>query len=219
MRAWSMRAGAVAVALAAAWPARADDDVPGEAAPRTATPRQVPPRGPGVEGAARPPGIDLAAHVDINVVLPTNQWRIGGGLQNVVIGGGGRLAIDGNLTIGGEPVPEAEERIRRTDEALLARLRRRQRDLLAAVTADPQVLPDRRRALELATEIDIRRVTTEVALLRQRWQGRRANLGDEDWQRFQKDVQLCRRELADPFGDDSLFAAARAEIEADADGR
>lgn len=213
MRAWRARTGAVAVVLAAAWPVprgSADDDVPAEAAAQPA-PRAGLLRGQAVPGAARPPGIDLAAHVDVNVVLPTNQWRIAGGLQNVVFGGRA-LVIDGHLTIGGEQVQATDERIRRTDEALLVRLRQAQRDRLAAVAADPQVPRDRRRSLELATEVDIRRVTTDVARLRDLYRGRRANLGDEEWQRFQKDVQVCRRALADPFGDDSLFAAVRAGI-------
>lgn len=215
MRAWWQRAGAVVVVIAAATAplvARADDDVPAEAAPRPVPARPLQLR---VAGAHGPAGIDLAAHVDVNVVLPMNQWRIAGGLQNLVVAGGGRLVIDGNLTIGGEPVPEGEERIRRTDERLMAALRRSQRERLAAVVADPGVPADRRRALELATESDIRRVTSDVARLRDLYRGRRAQLGDEDWQQFQRDVQVCRRAIADPFGDDSLFAAVRAGLEAD----
>lgn len=204
MRAWWIRAGAAALSLAAATPgpsARADDDVPAAAAPAARR------RG------RRSAGIDLAAHVDINVVLPPNTWRVNGGLQNVFIGGGGRLVIDGNLTIGGEPIAAEPERVQRTDAALVAQLRQSQRDRLAAVAADRSIPPDRRRALELATEVDIRRVMTAVAVLRQRYAGERAELGDENWQRFQRDMQLCRRELADPFGDDSLFAAVRAGFE------
>lgn len=204
MQAWWTRAGMAALSLAAATaapPAQADDDVPAAAAP------------PARQRGRQSPGIDLAAHVDINVVLPPNQWRIGGGPQNIIIGGGGRLVIDGNLTIGGEPIAAAPERMQRTDEALLAKLRQTQRNRLAAVAADRSIPPDRRRALELATEVDIRRVMTDVAVLRQRYADQRAHLGDENWQRFQRDIQLCRRELADPFGDDSLFAAVRAGFE------
>lgn len=204
-----VRAVVVALVLAGA-PAvrspRADDDALAEPAPA----------GAGRQPSDRPPGIDLAAHVDINVVLPTNQWRVSGGLQNVVVAVGGRLVIDGNLTIGGESVADPAERVRRADEAVMIRLRRAQRDVLAAVAADRRVPPERRRSLELATEADVRRVLTDVALLRARYAGERANLGDEAWQRFQKDVQLCRRALADPFGPDSLFAAARAGLEPEA---
>lgn len=212
MLGWWTRAGAVALGIAAACAApaaRADDDVAAPAAPE---PDRQPPRVV-LRGAGGPPGIDLAAHVDINVVLPPNQWRIGGGVQNIVIAGGGRLVIDGNLTIGGDAIAEAPERVRRTDEAVLAMLRTAQRDRLAAVAADRQVPAARRRALELATEVDIRRVMADVTALRDRYEGQRANLGDEEWQAFQKDVQLCRRALADPFGADSLFAAVQAGYE------
>ncbi|MFM9059335.1 MAG: hypothetical protein ACKOSQ_09470, partial [Planctomycetaceae bacterium] len=71
----------------------------------------------------------------------------------------------------------------------------------------------RLRAFEFATVADIRRVMAVVAALRDRYEGRRANLGDDDWKAFQKDVQLCRRAIADPFGDDSLVAAVQAGIE------
>ena len=213
MRGWWTRAGAipVVIAVACAAPAvRADDDV--VAAPAAPRPERQPPVMV-IGGAGGPPGIDLAAHVDINVVLPPNQWRIGGGIQNLVIAGGGRLVIDGNLTIGGEPIAAKPERIRKADEVVLARLRQTQRDRLAAVAADQRIPADRRRAFELATEADIRRVMAEVATLRDRYEGRRANLGDDDWKAFQKDVQLCRRAIAEPFGDDSLVAAVLAGIE------
>jgi hypothetical protein len=197
IRSW---AAAVAVGLAIAAPVRAADDVPAAADAPAARPR------------AGRPGIDLAAHVDINVVLPSNQWRVSG-LENVVIAGGGRLVIEGNLTVGGEPVPEAKERIRRTDEVVSTRLRQLQQERLAAVAADARIPADRRRSLALATEADIGRVMAEVARLRRRYEGQRANLGDEAWHRFQKEMQECRRSLADPFGADSLFAAVRAGIE------
>lgn len=213
MRGWWTRAGTMALGIAAACAApagRADDDV--VAAPAAPRPeRQAPVMVIGGAGGA--PGIDLAAHVDINVVLPTNQWRIGGGVQNLVIAGGGRLVIDGNLTIGGEPIAAQAERVRKADEVVLARLRQTQRDRLAHVAADQRIPAARRRAFELATEADIRRVMAEVAALRDRYEGRRANLGDDDWKAFQKDVQLCRRAIADPFGDDSLVAAVQAGIE------
>lgn len=202
--AWG-QAGAVAMVLVAACaPRAAADDV---------VPEAVRPRPEALERG----GIDLGAHVDVNVVLPANQWRVAGGLQNLVVAAGGRLVLDGNLTIGGEPVGATPERIRRTDEAVLASLRDAQRDTLAEAAADRRIPADRRRALELATEVDIRRVMAEVARLRDRYAGRRANLGDDAWRRFQHDVQACRREIADPFGDDSLFAAVRAELTAPAD--
>lgn len=161
-------------------------------------------------------GLDLAAHVDVNVVLPPNQWRVGGdarNLQIMIMAGDGRPVVDGNLTISGEPIPAAPERIRRTDETLMIQLRRVQQDRLAAVAADPLVPVECRRALELATESDIRRVMGEVARLREDYAGRRANLGDETWHRFHKDVQLCRRAITNPFGEDSLFAAVQAGFE------
>ena len=208
------RTGALAIVFLAACPprwARADDDVAVDV-PVAPVPAAI------LRAAGEPPGIDLAAHVDINVVLPPNQWRIGGGIQNIVVAGGGRLVIDGNLTIGGEAVPDSAERVRRADEALMVRLRKAQVDRLAAAATDPRSTAPRRRALELATEVDIRRVMTDVARLRHRYADRRANLGDEVWQRFQEDVQECRRSIADPFGDDSLFAAVRANFAAAAAG-
>lgn len=194
---------AAALTLLAATPVGADDDLPATG-DRPAEPRP-----------AAAPGIDLAAHVDLNVTLRDNEWRLGGGVQHVVIGGAGPLVFDGNLTIGGGPVQEPAERTRRTDELVLARLRQTQRDALAAVAAEKRLPPGRLRALELATEADIRRVMEEIVRLRDRYAGRRANLGDEDWQVFQRDVRRCRRTIADPFGADSLFAAVLAGFKAD----
>jgi len=208
-----MRAGAVAVALTAAGPLRAslgDDDVVQDVTPRPAPLRPVGIPGVVLQGAARPPAIDLAAHVDINVTLPERQWRVAGGLNNIVIAGGGRLVVNGNLTIGGETVADPAERIRKSDEAVLTKLRQAQRERLAADAADPGLTAAQRRAVELASEADIRRVLLDVHRLRQHYADRRANLGDPDWQTFQKDVTVCRRAIADPFGDDSLVAAVRA---------
>lgn len=193
--------------LAAAWPTvRGDDDVPAAAgaAERAEPQRQA--------------DIDLAAHVDINVVLPPNHWRISGGAGQLVVLGGGRLQIDGHLTIGGEAMPPADERIRRADEAVRVRLRQAQRDRLAVVAAHAAFPADRRRALELATEADVNRVLTDVARLRNRYAGTRARLGDEVWQEFLGDVQACRRSIADPFGEGSLFSAVWAGFAAEADG-
>jgi hypothetical protein len=221
MRAGWMRAAAVAVALAAAWPLRAtlgDDDVVEGVTPRPAPLQPVVIPGVVVQGAARPPGIDLAAHVDINVVLPPHHWRVAGGLNNIVIAGGGRLVVNGNLTIGGEIVADPAERIRKADEAVLVKLRQTQRDRLAAVAADPGLTAAERRTVELASEADIRRVLLDVARLRKQYAGRRANLGDPDWQAFQKDVTVCRQAIDEAFGADSLVAAVRAGF-ADAAGR
>lgn len=224
-RAW-MQAGAVALAVAAA-PADAGDVViadPGDVVNADADDVVIEAAGGLVLDAAGPRpaadergGVDLAAHVDVNVVLPENQWRVAGGLQNLVVAAGGRLVLEGNLTIGGPPVGATPERIRRTDETVLARLRDAQRDRLVEVAADRRIPADRRRALALATEVDIRRVMTDVARLRDRYVGRRASLGDDAWRSFQADVRACRRGLADPFGADSLFAAVRAELTARAD--
>lgn len=176
-------------------PLRADDDVPGI---------DVRPAAHEHKDAAH--GIDLAEHVDLNVTLRGNEWRLGGGMHGLVIAGGGPLVIDGNLTIGGAPPLAPDERIRRTDEILVARLRQAQRDRLASVAAGPRVPATGRRALELATEADIRRVLADVARLRERFAGRRAHLGDEDWREFQREMRLCRRSIADPFGHGALFA-------------
>lgn len=205
---WSWRRAAVLVALSATAlvSARADDDVP------AADPK------PAERRPAAGPGIDLAVHVDLNVALRDNEWRLAGGVQHVILGGPRPLVFDGNLTIGGGPAQEPAERIRRTDELVLARLRQAQRDRLAALTADPRLPADRLRALELATEADIRRVSAEVGRLRDRYAGRRANLGDEDWQAFQQDVRRCRRSIADPFGSDSLVAAVQAGFTPDGSG-
>jgi hypothetical protein len=200
---WTRVSALVAIAAAVATPVRADDDVP-------AAGRRPPEQRP-----AAGPGIDLAMHVDLNVTLRDNEWRLAGGVQHIVIGGRGPLVFEGNLTIGGGPVQGLAERVRLTDELVLARLRQAQRDHLAAVTADPLLPADRRRALELATEVDIRRVMAEIVSLRDRYAGRRANLGDADWQAFQQDVRSCRQSLADPFGSESLVAAVRAGFAAD----
>lgn len=205
-RRWSRTAAVVALVAAGAAPPWADDDVP-------ATDRRPAERRPAA-GA----DIDLAVHVDLNVTLRDNEWRLGGGAQHVIVGGAGPLVFDGNLTIGAGPVQAPAERIRRTDEIVLARLREAQRERLATVTTHPLLPPDRRRALALATEADIRRAMAEVCRLRDRYAGRRATLGDEDWQAFQRDVRSCRRALADPFGQDSLFAAVWAGTVADETG-
>lgn len=193
------RAAALTGIMLAAMPLRAGDDLPA----------------PGVRGAPpvraeAAPGIDLGEHVDLNVVLRGDEWRLGGGMRGLVIAGRGPLVIDGNLTIGGVPAQTPEDRIRRTEEILTARLREAQRERLEGVAADPRVPPASRRALELATEADIRRVLADVARLRERFAGRRAHLGDEDWRDFQREMRLCRRALSDPFGAGSLFSAVWA---------
>lgn len=199
------RAAAAGVILLVA-PLWADDDVPG---------LHVRPAGHERREAA--PGIDLAEHVDLNVTLRGNEWRLGGGMHGLVIAGGGPLVIEGNLTIGGAPPMAADERIRRTDEILAARLRQAQRDRLASVAADPRVPAAAHRALVLAMEADIRRVLADVARLRERFAGRRAHLGDEDWREFQHAMRECRRSIADPFGPGALFADVWAGLAA-ADG-
>lgn len=206
MRAERVWVIAVAVGLAVAWPAVptcADDDRPAE----VERPRQQ----------AVNPGIDLAAHLEVNVLLPPNHWRIhwrSGDLQNIVMPANGRLAVEGNLTLTGEPLPVAPERLRRTDDAVSTLLRQAQRDRLAAIVADRGLTAAQRRALELAMEADIRRVFSELAAARARHAGRLAQLGDDEWREFQKDVVACRRSIADPFGDESLFVAVRAGFEA-----
>lgn len=195
---------AVTLVIVAIGPvAGADDEIEGAAAPRPAV--------------VRPAPIDLAAHIDINVLLPDDHWRVSSGPGRVVIGGGGRLVIEGHLTLGGEAVPAAPERIRRTDEAVETRLREAQRQLVVQSAAlFPQAGV---RSLELASELDIRRVMVDVAVLRDRYAGARAQLGDDEWRRFQKDVEACRRSLADPFGTDSLVAAVRAGLVPEGSGR
>lgn len=201
---WPRVVSVAGVLVLAAPPLRADDDVPG-----------LDVRPAGHERREAAPGIDLAEHVDLNVTLRGNEWRLGGGMHGLVIAGGGPLVIEGNLTIGGAPPLPPDERIRRTDEILVARLRQAQRDRLATVAADPHVPAAARRALELATEADIRRVLAEVARLRDRFAGRRAHLGDEDWREFQEEMRTCRRAIADPFGPGALFADVRAGLAAD----
>lgn len=190
-------AALVAIAAVATTSLRAEDDVPAMD------------RRPPEQRRAADPGIDLAEHVDLNVTLRGNEWRLGGA-QHVVIGGRGPLVIDGNLTIGGVPPQTTDERIRRTDEILMARLREAQRERMASVAANPRVPATARRALELATEADIRRVLADVARLRERFAGRRAHLGDEEWHEFQREMRLCRRSISDPFGAGSLFSAVWA---------
>jgi len=214
MRCWWTRAGAVALGIAAAGLApavRADDDI--VAAPEAFQPDRQPPAAM-IDNAGGPPGIDLATHVDLNVCLPPTQWRLSSAQRGINVGFlRGPIVMQGQLSISNAPLPEAPERIRRADEGVMVRLRQAQRDRLAAVGADREIPADRRRALELATEVDIRRVMANVAALRSRYEGRRANLGDDDWKAFQKDVQLCRRAIADPFGADSLFAEVQAGLE------
>ena len=201
-RRWRRPAALAGILLLAA-ALRADDDLPilGAAPAR-------------LERAEAVPSIDLAEHVDLNVTLRGDEWRLGGGLRGVVIAGRGPLVIEGNLTIGGVPPQTPDERIRRTDEILMARLREAQRDRLARIAADPRVPADRRRALELATEADIRRVLADVARMRERFAGRRAHLGDDDWRDFQREMRQCRRSISDPFGHDALFAAVWAGLAA-----
>jgi hypothetical protein len=194
----------VAGVLVCVAPLRADDDVPG-----------LDVRPAGHDRGEADPGIDLAEHVDLNVTLRGNEWRLGGSMQGLVIAGGGPLVIEGNLTIGGVPPQTPDERIRRTDEILVARLRQAQRDRLASVAANPRVPAADRRVLELATEADIRRVLADVARLRDRFAGRRAHLGDEDWREFQQEMRTCRRAIADPFGHGALFTDVWAGLAPD----
>lgn len=133
--------------------------------------------------------VDLGANFDSNL-------EHGGGGFVVRPGdfvGPGRIADGG----GAEWPPLA--RVRAAGDARLAEVER-------ACTPSAE----QRRKLEFALEADIRRCVAEIAAIRSGYAGQTVNLRERDgqqrWQRFQQDVQRCRRLLAQPFGERSLFA-------------
>jgi hypothetical protein len=70
--------------------------------------------------------------------------------------------------------------------------------------------------LRLALEVDIRRCIAEVDGIRRGYAGKTVNMrereGQQQWHRFQQDVQRCRRCLLAPFAERSLFAESLSTV-------
>jgi len=135
--------------------------------------------------------VDLGANFDTNVFE-----QAGGGWvihHQQVLGNAARIRPSN-----GEGVP-ALARVRAIGAARLERLDR------ACTLTEPQ-----RQKLELALEADIRRCVAEIEQVRRGYVDTSVNMRDREgqmkWQRFQQDVQRCRRRLQTLFEDDSLFA-------------
>lgn len=142
--------------------------------------------------------VDLGANFDTNVFEQT-----GGGW--VIRQGRGRPG-NGRLAAGdGENGSPALARVRAVGAARLERVER-------ACGLDE----GQRRRLELALEADIRRCIAEIEEVRRTYAGASVNMrereGQQAWNRFQQDVQRCRRRLMNLFDESSLFGESLATV-------
>jgi len=174
---------------AAAAPLQAVDDRVDEAA-ETAADR----------GRQQPNVMDLGSNFDANVF----DRRTSGFVLQARLPG--RVVIRGGVVELGPGEPE--------ESPTLARARQQGEARLERVDRLCRLSEAQRLALHLALESDIRRVAEEVDATRDTYRGLSVNISEPDgrqvWQRFQQDVQQCRRLLQDLFGTGSLFAAALA---------
>lgn len=142
--------------------------------------------------------VELGANFDTNVFE-----QVGGGwvIQHQNAGNmvGRRVGGDG---VEGSP---ALARARASGMARLARVER------TCGLSEAQ-----RRKLELAMEADIRRCVADIEEIRRGYVGTSVNMrhrdGQQKWQRFQQDVQRCRRRLLSLFEESSLFAESLATV-------
>lgn len=177
------RAAGLAVAAAlAAAGPRADDDVVREA-------------GAAGERSAEQDGnlVDLGANFDANVFeQPEGGW---------VLREGAAAAVP-PLNGAGSPV--------------LARARVGGRARLERVERACELSQAQRRKLEMAIEADVRRGVAEIEEIRRRYAGVTINMrdreGQQQWGRFQQDVQRCRRRLLALFEEGSLYAESLATV-------
>ena len=138
--------------------------------------------------------VNLGANFDTNVFE-----QVGGGwvIRNQAEFHGNRAGRPGG-GVGAEGSP-ALARVRAIGAARLTRLER-----VCALTEQ------QRRKLELALEADIRRCVTDIEQVRRTYADATVNMRERDgqltFQRFQQDVQRCRRRLQTLFDEHSLFA-------------
>ena len=142
--------------------------------------------------------IDLGANFDTNVFEhPGGGWVI---RHNGAVFPGARP--NGGDRDAGSPVA-AHARV--VGAARLERLER-----TCALSAE------QRRKLALAIEVDIRRCVAEIEQVRRGYVGTSVNLrdreGQQKWNRFQQDVQRCRRRLLGMFEESSLYAESLATV-------
>lgn len=141
---------------------------------------------------------DLGANFDSNVFEQTEGWVIRP--NNLARG-----PLGGVAGAGGEADSPAVARVRAVGAARLARVER-----ACDLNASQQ------RKLELAIESDIRRCIAEIEETRRLYAGTRVNMrspeGQQQWNRFQQDVQRCRRRLMTLFDEGSLFSESLSTV-------
>jgi len=177
---WFGVAAAAGVAMLAAGRVAAEDDRVG---------------GEGEEQAEQQDNlVNLGANFDTNVFE-----QVGGGwvIHNQALVQGNQVPrLGGGVGAEGSP---ALARVRALGAARLTRLER-------ACTLTEQ----QRRKLELALEADIRRCVADIEQVRHGYADATVNMREREgqlkFQRFQQDVQRCRRRLQTLFDEHSLFA-------------
>jgi hypothetical protein len=136
--------------------------------------------------------IDLGANFDANVS------QIGGG-----------MAIRHGLVVA-EQAPAGGE------SPVAASLRTLGAARLAEVVRVCRPSPEQLGKLRLALEVDIRRCIAEIDRIRRGYAGKIVNMrereGQQQWGRFQQDVQRCRRCLVTPFAERSLFSESLSTV-------
>lgn len=178
-----MAAAGAALALAAPSRLRAEDD----AVRSTDAPADA-------EADAQGALVDLAANFDANLFQqPAGGWVFRAGVMRP------------------DAAFNADSDEARIDGVLqAARARLAQIDRLCGLSAE------QRRKLELALESDVRRFAAEVARTRSGYEHAMVNMrdraGQEQWRRFQQDVQRCRRLMRQLLDDGSLFAGVMASV-------
>lgn len=155
-------------------------------------------------GADQPPAeqegnvVDLGANFDANVFEQT---------------GGGWVIRHDNAPFGAGPVPGRDGE---GGSPALARVRAVGRSRMERLDRACRLDAGQRRRLELALEADIRRCVMEIEAVRRSYAGATVNMrereGQQQWHRFQQDVQRCRRRLLTLFDESSLFAESLATV-------
>lgn len=136
--------------------------------------------------------VDLGANFDANVFeQPGGGWVLREGLAAVPpLNGAGSPAL-ARARVGGRARLEQVERVCELSQG-------------------------QRRKLEMAIEVDIRRGVAEIEEIRRGYAGvtidMRDRKGQQQWGRFQQDVQRCRRRLLTLFEEGSLYAESLATV-------
>lgn len=142
-----------------------------------------------------------------------NRLDLGINFDANLFGQSGGFAIRARRVAGREVEPGMAGT---ADAPLTARMRAVGEARLARVDRACTLDAGQRRKLELAIESDVKRCVREIDDSRQAYVGMEVNLRDREgqvqWNRFQQDVQRCRRRLATLFDETSLFAEALTTV-------